>query len=951
MRALFIILNVTLFFGSSFFVLASEPASQHAVTEVTEQASHGTDMSPLFFIIIALFMGIIIRHWFKKSPVPYTVMLLLLGIVIGVLNRVDILHFSSLIQNSVSWAGNIDPHLILYVFLPTLIFEAAFAMDVHTFKKNFTNSLILAVPGIIVALVITAFMCMLIVWSGWGLSQWNWIVALLFGTLISATDPVAVVSLLKELGTSKKLTILVDSESLLNDGTAIVIFMVFFYMLTGQVSDNPILIEMLRVVLGGTLMGIIIGWIVNFLLKQVFNDALFEITLIVAAAYLTFFVNENLLHVSGVLGLVSYGLLMAGVGRTRISPEVSHFLHEFWELAAFIANTLIFIIVGVVIAQKSVFSANDFLILLVIFVIINIARGVMLLLFYPIMRKTGYGVEKRELFVLWYGALRGAVGLALALIFASTPGIPEEIRNQIVFFTAGIVMLTALINATTIGYFIDKFGFTKISRAKALVIENNYNYLKKSSESAIDKLKQDRFMAGADWARVNAYMPVKPTYDLDESVNISPLVEARKRILHKEKASYWEQFEEGLLSKESVMELSASLDVIIDFEGNSSLSDRKDIEYLWKMPTFLNLLQNVPLPVVQRFAKLKFFEKLGMGYDCARAFVAAQDECLKLLKGFAITATETDKEFVLTDGDLETLEKEIYENRIQGLTFIRNLKESFPAVYHQIETRQAIRSLLNHQRGQLVKLEQQHRLDHDEAERMNHHIEEQMALLYSKVTINSENEFDSKSLKHIKWLSLLPNEVFKRVINAFEAKLFSVDEVIVRNNKNGDDLFIILQGSVKIMTDNMVKDILGQGDVIGEMSLLTGFRRNASAIAISPTTTLRLSANKFSKLVHDHPILEDVLWEIAGKRLVVNEIDLFTNKKDLPYAEIKQWVDQGHVKKIIEGEELQLINDDVLLLSGSLLRTDDLNTNVNAIAILPQGHYKAKSIARIFVKS
>ena len=90
--------------------------------------------------------------------------------------------------------------------------------------------------------------------------------------------------------------------------------------------------------------------------------SLVEISVIIAAAYICFFIAEHFLHVSGVLALVTFGLVMAGSGKTKISPEVHHFLHEFWELAAFIANTLIFIIVGVVIAQRTIFSANDFLI-------------------------------------------------------------------------------------------------------------------------------------------------------------------------------------------------------------------------------------------------------------------------------------------------------------------------------------------------------------------------------------------------------------------------------------------------------------------------------------------------------------------------------------------------------------------------------------------------------------
>ncbi|MFO7842504.1 MAG: cation:proton antiporter, partial [Bacteroidales bacterium] len=159
-------------------------------------SDHSSDMSPLFFLIIALIIGAGTRHFLKKSPLPYTVSLLVIGLLLGAFARLGyfgewnlyLFHLNTdFLGKAVGWAGHIDPHLILYVFLPTLIFEAAFAMDVHTFKKSFTNAFILAVPGIIVALLLTALIVMTIQFLGIGMSEWTWLIALLFGTVISAT--------------------------------------------------------------------------------------------------------------------------------------------------------------------------------------------------------------------------------------------------------------------------------------------------------------------------------------------------------------------------------------------------------------------------------------------------------------------------------------------------------------------------------------------------------------------------------------------------------------------------------------------------------------------------------------------------------------------------------------------------------------------------------------------
>src|SRR6056297_872945 len=359
--------------------------------DTTHEGGHSSDMSPLFFVIVALIIGAATRHFLRRSPIPYTVTLLIFGLLIGMAVRMDFFEgWGDTFATAVRWAGHIDPHLILYVFLPTLIFEAAFAMDVHTFRKSFANAFTMAVPGIIVAFFLTAFLVLGIKQTGFGVNAWHWQLALLFGVVISATDPVAVVSLLKELGASKKLATLIEGESLLNDGTAIVIFMVLLTAVTGGEAGNSAVVEFIRVAIGGTAIGLIIGGIAISWVKKVFNDALVEITVIIGAAYLTFFICEHFFHVSGVLGLVALGLLMAGIGRTRISPEVEHFLHEFWEMAAFIANTLIFLMVGVVIASRIIFSFKEFAILGLIYIGIHIIRGLVISIFFPAMKRLGY---------------------------------------------------------------------------------------------------------------------------------------------------------------------------------------------------------------------------------------------------------------------------------------------------------------------------------------------------------------------------------------------------------------------------------------------------------------------------------------------------------------------------------------------------------------------------------
>ncbi len=703
-----------------------EHASSHEeVAKHEEHQSHGeheTNTAPILFIILAIIIGVATRHFVKRSPFPFTVLLLIFGLALGVANRLGYLDFASSISDSIEFAANMDPHMLLFIFLPILIFEASYAMDLHTFKKTSTNAVLLAVPGILIALGLTACIAMGLNFAGIGLGDWNWSLALMFGAIVSATDPVAVVALLKELGASKKLGTLIEGESLLNDGTAIVLFMVFFLGITGAASDGSPFLEFFRVAFGGLLIGGVIGYIVLNWVKHVFNDALVETSLVIASAYLTFFIAEHTFHVSGVLGLVALGLIIGGVGRSRISPQVEHFMHEFWELAGFIANCLIFLIVGIVVAERSVFSVNDFLLLGIFYIGIHIVRAIVIVVLYPFMKRAGYGLPKKDAIIVWYGALRGAIGLALALIVAGVDDqyISAPIKDQFLFFTAGIVTLTLLINASTIKYLVEYLGLTKISPAKASMVNNARQYLHESTKNQIDRLKQDRFIRKSNWETVEGYLPHHAIEEGADIASHEAIVELRKRFLEAEKSSYWHQFKDGLLGPIGVKILSDNISHLLDEGGNVPLSDRKDLEESWKIPEILNKVSTWPL--IGNVAKNWYLDRMMLSYDCAVSFVMAQEEALKLLE--SLIRSDKEDKVILTK-----LESEINENRIEGQTFLRNLRKNYPGVFKAVSTTQAIRSLLNYETKTIERLQKRGRIDAGEASKMMKSIDNRLKVL------------------------------------------------------------------------------------------------------------------------------------------------------------------------------------------------------------------------------
>eukprot|EP00055_Hartaetosiga_balthica_P008823 m.33954 g.33954 ORF g.33954 m.33954 type:complete len:1076 (+) comp6488_c0_seq1:200-3427(+) len=467
---------------------------------------HQTHTSSVLFVALSLLLGVICRSLTKKVPgtIPYTVALLIFGVLWGILD----IHTTSELGDAASDVGHIDPHLFLQIFLPLLIFESAFSMKWHVFKQLLPQMLLLAVVGVVIATSLTALTLVYVIEP-----SWSWETCFMLGAIVSATDPVAVVALLKELGGSTKLRTLIEGESLLNDGTAIVIFSVFVDLTGGAaLSGGDVAISFLRLALGGIGLGLVWGLVTIWLIGLVYQDTLVETTLTVASTYLLFHVAEEFCHVSGVLAIVTLGASFVWYGNTRISPIVSHSLHEFWEILAYFGETIIFVLAGTIITQKvgfENFDAKDYGRLILFYIFLELIRGFMVLVLSPALRKTGYGFGMRRGLVLVHGGLRGAVSLAMALLVELETDIPEEIRGKVLFYGAGITFLTLVINAPTAGPLVRWLGLLRASRAEEEKFSGGVRILKAAMETEVESMLENtsnESQVQCNWAQVQKFI-------------------------------------------------------------------------------------------------------------------------------------------------------------------------------------------------------------------------------------------------------------------------------------------------------------------------------------------------------------------------------------------------------------------------------------------------------------
>ncbi len=678
-----------------------------------------TFLAPLLLTIGGLIIGAILKSLLKHSRLPYTVGLFAIGIILGVMNRTGVFQSLPELHDAVSSVANINPDLILYLFLPILIFDAAYELNLHIFKKTLANATLLAAPGLIICMLLTGALMMGVATFIPGFESWTWAFALMFGALISATDPVAVVALLHELKTSKRFSTLVDAESLLNDGTGIVCFMLFFgaYAAEEATHASPV-ITFIREVGLSTLLGFLLARIVIWFITRINSEEMVQNSVIILAAYLTFILSQYYLGVSGVIALVAFGLTVTYVGKPRLKPQVNTFMEHFWELLTYIANTLIFILVGVVIAEKVDFSWGALGVLILIYIALNLIRFAMIMLLYPVMKRLGYGLTRRESVILTWGGLRGALAMTLALMVSYTPAIPEDIRSQVLFFTAGIVTLTLCINATTMRALLNRLGLTHVPSARTMLAYRIEKSIRDNSEKYLEGLKKRDALEGANWHKVESYMTAQPQEPAKNPQNKAMLPEIRLRVLDKEKAICREIYEEGVISKPVFLRLMNSLDELYDHDGNYPLNVRTSIFKFCQRTDLLNTLRNIPY--LQNWMTFYFRERITVVYDLGRGFIILQKGSLKLLDDLRASEWVTGEQ----DSVLDTLREEINDNINRMSAFINNLADNFPKAYGHALTIKSIRMLLSNERRTVKQLINNGMLSEKDAERLLDDIDE-----------------------------------------------------------------------------------------------------------------------------------------------------------------------------------------------------------------------------------
>lgn len=370
-------------------------------------------------VVILLLLATIVGITAQQLRMPYTIGLVLMGLLLTFLPQVDI---------------HIEPSLFLGLLVPPLVFEGAFHLNFNDLRRNLLPILTFAVPGVVLTMLIVGAVV------NWGTGI-PLPYTLIFGSIVAAIDPVAVIGLFRTMGVPKRLEVLLEGESLMNDGTAIVLYSLVIPIAFGSIQFNPLpgVLDFLRVAGGGVVIGLILGNLISQVISRI-DDYLIETTLTTILAFGSYLVAEQLFHVSGVLAVMAAGLVNGNIGPSGMSPTTRIVLFNFWEYASFIANSIIFLLIGLQIDLSAFLTTWQFILIAILGVLI--ARAVTI---YG-LSWVGRDIPLRWQHILNWGGLRGAISLALAVSLPLTLG---SYRTQLQVMTFGVVVFTLLIQGLT----------------------------------------------------------------------------------------------------------------------------------------------------------------------------------------------------------------------------------------------------------------------------------------------------------------------------------------------------------------------------------------------------------------------------------------------------------------------------------------------------------------------
>lgn len=876
----------------------------------------GTSASIVLFVFIAILLSVIIYEAKKVVKLPVSPMLLLAGLMLRTLGT----YFGSL-KDAVEIVDKIDHDSVLLIFMPALIFESSFFTDWFIFKREIWQILPLATTAVGLSACLTAFMFKYVLEY-----DLTWYESLVFGTMLSATDHVAVVAQLKEIHADRKFELLIQGETLLNEGTVLVLIFVFMLKATdGALSAGETIAMVFQLTLGGIVLGLAFGIGIALWLRKIQNDPVQEINLTLLASYLLFFVSEQV-HFSGAIATVTFGLFMSAVGKTTISASSEEKVHDFWLLAGHNIEALVFMLGGMILGSQamgeSYIESYDVPLLFIVFVLLHVIRAIVVAVHFPWLRRMGYGLSFKEAVVLALAGLKGAIAITLSLLMYHNEELSMRVRSLGLFMVVGISALSITFDSLLVKWTVRRLGMECLSKVQEnMMIQVTHSLIEKTAKK-LEKMKRRSDMKLADWDTVIHKVGAKNllhrvfrstmtgTRILKENTDRSPnklliryneeisqdieeeeiIMETRKRFLTSLKAIYWDMFEHGQCLASNALRLIEATNRALDHEA----SPMRDWDFLEKelySPVVIKFLERTSrLPLVGKWFKNILYERSLLVYDAGSSFIAAHSEAQELIDQKGIEDVNKDLFLQVMKESKKQVEKckDFIETKIS---------DCYPEVLRHVQTQKAFQTLIHSQRKEVEEIYRLGIIGEIEYEYLMAATE----LDVSKLIISNKNSAPSlQELLSNRFPDSSSIEITE-MMNYTEEVKFSSGEIITSESSLSTGVLLILNGKVKEWA-NGYQNIHVIGSFLNIENLLPAFPYNLThSQAVTSVSAARIDINF---LVHVPEFELEVWRQSAPKLLILNiqrlpdelyrvDYDMFQSL--IKKLEVCKYYNQSHV--------------------------------------------------------
>ncbi len=796
----------------------------------------------------------------RVNRLPLTIALVFVGIGIAALAKH--LPFLQPVSNF-----HLTAEVVLFVFIPTLIFESAFNLNARQVARNIWPILTLAVPGLLLSTAIIGLVMIL-------LTDFDLMVALLLGAILSATDPVAVIAIFKQLGVPERLTILVEGESLFNDATSLVLATLLLGILVaGEFSATTVaegLVEFFVVFVGGVLVGWSLALLTGLLLGNIESDPDIEITLTTILAYFSFIIAEHVFHVSGIMAVVAAGLTIGSWGKSKISPSTEEFMVHFWEYLSYLANALIFLMVGMQIDLVVLVDSIGLIACVVVAMLVS--RLVVVFGLVPIVGKVPgsdpIGMPFQQ--VMFWGGLRGAIALAIVL------SLPEfEYKQTLIAVVMGAVLFTLVAQGLTIELLVKWLGLDKPSVPDSLAqLEGDRNarhegmarlsnlvsggiFSQRVSDNLREKCEREIAALEVELQQLHKAMTAQEEKDI-----------LLLRCLVQEKARYHELFGRGLINEWAFRELDHTIDVQLDDVRHRGLPpthkfgtppgkmlDVFIVRFLDHVPGFADLVEE------------RRTQRIIRDYDISWGRFRGVNTVLNNLTEFA---REGD-----VKADVIAEVRAIYQHILDEMKAqLDEVAELYPEFVETMQGQLAQRLLLVAEHESVEQAAGMGMIQEGIANKILREQSERIRQLKrDDLTASLEIEV-TELLRKVPVFEGIKAAEFNDIASFLKPRSVPRKTHIIDQGAAGNSMFLIARGvaNVFITTEGEREQVqtLYAGDFFGEAAMLHGTARNATIVAVTPCSLYELSSTDLNRICERHPAIRDAVMKVDVQRLKSN---------------------------------------------------------------------------------